>query len=121
MSDLYTSTVTSIGADAPSMFEAGVVILFAEPVPPALADVSVVHSPSGELARDIQAGDTISIGVAEYTVVRLGDVASNNLRELGHVVLYVDAGDQKLLPGAIHVDGPSPAPQSGARITVRGA
>lgn len=117
--ELYTSTVTGIGADAPAMFEAGVIILFGEPVPPALADVSVVHSHDGQLARDIEPGDVIAIGPAEYTVEQIGEQASGNMRELGHLVLYVDAGEQKLLPGAVHVTGPAPAPQTGSRIVVR--
>ncbi|MFC0672449.1 PTS glucitol/sorbitol transporter subunit IIA [Brachybacterium hainanense] len=118
--DLYTSTVTGIGADAPSMFEAGVIILFGEPVPPALAEVSVVHTHGSSLERDIVPGDVIAIGAAEYTVERIGEQASANMRELGHVVLYVDAGEQKLLPGAVHVSGPAPDPQTGSRVVVRG-
>lgn len=117
----WTSTVSSIGGDAADMVDAGVVILFGEPVPPALADVSVVHRPDAEPTRDLAVGDRIVIGDQEVTVQAVGELASQNLRELGHVVLYTDPGDQKLLPGAVHVTGSLSMPNPGEHVAISGA
>ncbi|MGP9538273.1 PTS glucitol/sorbitol transporter subunit IIA [Brachybacterium sp. AOP43-C2-M15] len=118
---LWTTTVTRIGTDAQEMFDAGVLILFAEPVPPALADVSVVHTPSGHPIREIRPGDVFVVAGREHPVEDVGEKATENLRELGHVVLYLDAVDQKLLPGAVHVRGEAVPPAEGQQIILRSA
>lgn len=118
---LWTTTVTRIGGDAQEMLDAGVLILFAEPVPPALADVSVVHEPSAAPARDIRVGDVFVVAGREYPVDEVGEKASENLRELGHVVLYVNSVDQNLLPGAVHVRGDAAPPVEGDLIVLRSA
>lgn len=118
---IWTTTVTRIGRDAQEMFDAGVVILFAEPVPPALADVSVVHDPSAAPTREIRVGDVFEVAGRQYPVDEVGEKAAENLRELGHVVLYVNSVDQKLLPGAVHVRGEAAAPATGEQIVLRSA
>ncbi|MDO5662181.1 MAG: PTS glucitol/sorbitol transporter subunit IIA [Brachybacterium sp.] len=117
---LWTAEITSIGPDATDMIDAGVLILFGEPVPPALADVSVVHRADAEPARDLAPGDTLRIGEAEFILEAVGEQASQNLRDLGHVVLYVDAAGQNLLPGAVHATGTLTAPEPGQTITLLG-
>ena len=118
---IWTTTVTRIGRDAQEMFDAGVVILFAEPVPPALADVSVVHDPPAAPTREIRVGDVFEVAGRQYPVDEVGEKAAENLRELGHVVLYVNSVDQKLLPGAVHVRGEAAAPATGEQIVLRSA
>jgi PTS system glucitol/sorbitol-specific IIA component len=120
----YRTTVVSVGPEAGDMLAGGVLILYAEPLPDALADVSVVHRPdqrapeiSGELT--IGVGDVVSVGGHELTITAVGDIAAKNLDELGHVVLYVDQPDQKLLPGAVHAAGGVPDPQPGHVIEFR--
>jgi PTS system glucitol/sorbitol-specific IIA component len=116
----YRMTVVNIGPEAGDMLAAGVLILFAEPLPDALADVSVVHRPDH---RDpeftINVGDTVSVAGQELAVTAVGDIATKNLDELGHVVLYVNQPDQKLLPGAVHATGDLPEPQPGDVIEFR--
>lgn len=122
MSDpIWTTTVTRIGTDAQEMFDAGVLILFAEPVPPALGDVSVVHTPLAAPTREIQVGDVFVVAGREHPVEEVGEKATENLRELGHVVLYLNTVDQKLLPGAVHVRGEALPPTAGEQIILRSA
>jgi glucitol/sorbitol PTS system EIIA component len=105
----YRSTVVEVGPEAKDMIDAGVVILFGEPLPEALAEVSVVHRPSQTLqGHPIDVGDTVVIGGRELTITAVGDLAARNLDDLGHVVLYVNQPDQKLLPGAVHATGELP-------------
>ena len=41
-------------------------------------------------------------------ITSVGDLAAKNLDELGHVVLYVNQPEQKLLPGAVNAVGSLP-------------
>lgn len=122
MTTIWSTTVSRIGDDAADMIEEGVIILFGEPVPPALVDVSVVHDGAQAPTREIGAGDAIEFGEQTFEVTAVGDKANANLVELGHVVLYVNQPDQELLPGAVLATGPSVVvPAVGAPIAARGA
>ncbi len=117
MSTLWTSTVSHIGDDTHDMLDAGVVILFGEPVPPALADVSIVHTGAAKPERDITPGDVLVLGEDRFTVDALGAQANENLVQLGHVVVYVNQPEQELLPGAVLATGAMPkAPAVGTEI-----
>ncbi len=116
----YRSTIVDVGPEAAEMAAAGVVILFGEPLPEALAEVSVVHRPSQTLAgRPIGVGDTVVIGGRSLEITAVGDLAAKNLDDLGHVVLYVNQPDQKLLPGAVHAVGDLPVIERGQVIEIR--
>ena len=116
----YRSTVVDIGPEVAEMAAAGVFILFAEPLPEALAEVSVVHRPSQTLdGHTIAVGDTVAIGGQELTITLVGDIATKNLDELGHIVLYVNHEGQKLLPGAVQAEGELPVVEAGQTIEVR--
>ena len=116
----YRSTVVGVGPEVAEMAAAGVVILFGEPLPDALAEVSVVHRPSQPLqGRSISAGDVVTIGDCEVTITSVGDIAAKNLDELGHIVLYVNQSEQKLLPGAVNGTGTLPIFEEGHVIEIR--
>ncbi|MBK7819922.1 MAG: PTS glucitol/sorbitol transporter subunit IIA [Tessaracoccus sp.] len=119
---LWSTQVTLVGSGAGDMIDAGVLILFGQPVPEALAEFSVVHEGATPLARPLQAGDTFHFAGTDYTVDQVGDRACENLVTLGHVVLYANQPEEALLPGAIKVSGPGYlAPQVGSVISFSGA
>ena len=116
----YRSTVVEIGEEAREMAEAGVLILFGEPLPEALAEVSIVHRPTLTLqGRGIAVGDVVTIGGQELTITAVGDLATKNLDDLGHIVLYVNQPDQKLLPGAVLATGEIPVVECDQPIEFR--
>jgi glucitol/sorbitol PTS system EIIA component len=115
----YSTTVRKVGPEVADMVGGGVLILFAEPVPEALAEVSVVHQPSKPLSTPISVGDEIQVADETLTVTAVGDIAASNLETLGHVVLYVNQSDQKLLPGAVHATGTLPLPEPDQVIEFR--
>ena len=123
MSDEYwTSKVTRIGPHTQEMFDAGVYILFAEPVPDALAEISVVHAgQSGD--PEVRVGDEFRLGDVVMRIDEVGEIANKNLAELGHSVVYLNMPKQKLLPGAMKATGDSfPHPQVGDSVAFgRGA
>jgi PTS system glucitol/sorbitol-specific IIA component len=116
----YRSTVVDVGPEAKDMVAGGVIILFAEPVPEALAELSIVHRPEQPLSgHPISVGDTVSIGGHQVEITAVGDIAAKNLEDLGHVVLYVNQAEQKLLPGAVHATGELPLPEPNDIIEFR--
>lgn len=117
-SPYFRTVVRSLGEQAPMMAAEGVLILFGEPCPEALAEVSVVHGEwSMAEGRDPRPGDRIRIGERELPLHAVGEIAGKNLRELGHIVLYRFLEDGPgLLPGAIHVNGDLPIPEPGDAI-----
>lgn len=102
------------------MIGGGVMILFAEPLPDELADVSVIHAPQGELVEPIGAGDLLRVGESTLTLTAVGERAAENLRSLGHLVVYVDPDPStSLLPGAVHARGELTVPEHAAVIELR--
>ena len=96
------------------MIAGGVLILFGEPLPEALAEISIVHRPSQTLSgHAIAAGDIVSLAGTELRIDAVGDLATKNLDDLGHIVLYVNQPDQKLLPGAVLASGDIPDLKAG--------
>lgn len=111
-STIWSATLTRVGDDASMMLEGGVIILFGEPVPDALADISLVHAGAQGLTRAISPGDQFQLGSAVFTIDEVGERAYDNLAELGHAVVYINQPGQNLLPGAVKASGgeiPSPA------------
>lgn len=124
MSDqYYDSEIRSIGDGVGEMVEGGVLILFAEPCPEALAEVSLVHAPvAGLEERAPQPGDTVRVGTSELAITKVGELVSGNLWSLGHIVIYVNPeADAPLLPGAVHATGELGSPAVGDRISLVGA
>jgi PTS system glucitol/sorbitol-specific IIA component len=117
---VWSATVTAIGADAADMFGAGVFILFGEPVPDALAEVSVVHVADGPPRRPIEMGDRLVIGTTSASIEAVGQLASANLTELGHLTVYVGQSDDAVLPGAVRTGSAAFAPHVGDRIEIVG-
>jgi glucitol/sorbitol PTS system EIIA component len=116
----YRTTIAEIGPEAEEMITAGVLILFGEPLPEALAEVSIVHRPSQTLSgHAIAVGDVVSLGGTELRIDAVGELATRNLDDLGHIVLYVNQPDQKLLPGAVLASGDIPGLKAGDVIEFR--
>ncbi|WP_158894968.1 PTS glucitol/sorbitol transporter subunit IIA [Amycolatopsis anabasis] len=121
MSVYYESTILRTGEEVPDLVDGGVVILYADPIPDALESVSVVHGPAAEPSRDIRPGDVFRFGEAEVEVFAVGDLANENLRMLGHLVVYLNPEEgTALLPGAVHGRGTVSLPAAGARLSLRG-
>ena len=115
----YQTKVLTVGPEAGDLVAGGVLILFAEPVPEALAEVSVIHQPSRPPSEPIRVGDTALVGGHELEVTAVGEAAAKNLATLGHVVFYANQPDQKLLPGAVHATGALSIPEAGQLIELR--
>ena len=121
-STVWNAVVLRTGKNAQDMLDTGVIVLFGEPVPDALSDICVVHNRGGRSPlppeRDLRPGDVFNLAGARYTIDEVGEAATSNLGDLGHVVLYFNSPDQSLLAGAIKMSGPPPQlPDQGAILT----
>lgn len=119
MGAYYESTVLRSGDEATLMIEGGVVILYADPIPEALESVSVVHDARRGPDREIRVGDLLALGEHRVELTAVGERADENLRTLGHIVVYVNPEDgTSLLPGAVHGRGTLALPSSGAALSL---
>lgn len=114
----YHSVVVSVGEMAEEFRSAGILVLFGEGVPEELADVSVVHradTTTGGLAP----GDIVLIHDERIEVLAVGDVANENLSNLGHLVLKRNGETAAALPGDVcATEGPLPSLVPGDEITI---
>ncbi|MCX8582914.1 MULTISPECIES: PTS glucitol/sorbitol transporter subunit IIA [unclassified Gilliamella] len=104
---IYQSKINQIGEFAPDALADGMLILFKNGAPSDLADYCFVHS-HDDLKQDLQVGQVFQIGKHTFQITSVGDVASTNFRELGHITLRFDGSSQAELPGTIHVKGDIP-------------
>jgi glucitol/sorbitol PTS system EIIA component len=100
----YSTTVTAIGEEVSDLLDGGVLILYADGAPPALAEVSVQHRVSGNVTPTAPpVGAQIIVGTLSSRVSAVGATAWNKVRELGHVVLNFNGAAQAERPGEICV------------------
>jgi len=110
--------VLRIGKGAQDMLDTGVIVLFGEPVPDALSDINRGGRSPLAPQRELLPGDVLNFADTRYTIDEVGETATSNLGDLGHVVLYFNSPDQSLLAGAIKMSGPPPQlPDQGAILT----
>lgn len=115
---LWQARVTSVGAGVAEFVDAGVLVLFGEPVPDALAEVSVVHADATG-SPELRAGDELWVGSSCARIAEVGAMANANFSELGHIVIYYDAGGTELLPGAVRASGSVALPSVGDVVALR--
>lgn len=117
---LWETTVDYVGDLAVELIEGGCLILFGHPVPDALAEVSLVHGSRAHASSELRAGDILTIDGVDFSMDEVGSLATTNLNDLGHVVIYVNSPDQQILPGAIKATGAAlPRPGVGSTVSIR--
>lgn len=115
----YKLEIVSIGEMAEELFQEGLLIFFADNAPGELKDVSLVHRHS-QLSADVVVGDSILIGQQQYTVLAVGKVVNDNLRNLGHMVVKFNKSTTPENAGDINVDATQvPVCTVGTVVTIR--
>jgi glucitol/sorbitol PTS system EIIA component len=99
----YASVVVSVGAYAREFFDAGIVVLFGEQAPEELAEFAVIHRPT-IADGGIAPGDLVHLGDEVITVLAVGEVADENLVNLGHLSLKRNGEHVAALPGDVCCD-----------------
>jgi glucitol/sorbitol PTS system EIIA component len=99
----FFATVTSIGEFAVEFMEEGVLVFFGQNAPEELQEHAVVHDSAHSLTEDVVVGDTVRIGENHWKVLAVGNVANDNLRNLGHLVLKFNGLEEPEMRGDINV------------------
>jgi PTS system glucitol/sorbitol-specific IIA component len=117
----YQTTVISVGPMAVEFAAEGILVFFGTDAPEELHEFAILHehTPNDE---DVVPGDTLEIGGVEFTVTGVGDVANDNLRNLGHLVVKFNGLTETELPGEVSVAGEAatPAIEPGTLIRIKG-
>ena len=118
MSVKYQTTVTAVGPMAVEFAAEGILVFFGTNAPEELHEFAILHehTPNDE---DIVPGDTLEIGELQFTVTGVGDVANDNLRNLGHLVVKFNGLADTELPGEVSGnEGSPPSIAPGTRIRI---
>ncbi|MEJ5074235.1 PTS glucitol/sorbitol transporter subunit IIA [Enterobacter ludwigii] len=107
MTVIYQTTITRIGQSAPEALSDKMLITFREGAPADIEEFCFIHC-HGELKGSLLPGSQLELDNVRYPVTAVGDVAEQNLRELGHITLRFDSQTEAEYPGTVHVTGPVP-------------
>ena len=119
MTIIYQTQFTKVGDYARDALGEGMLITFKQGAPADLEDYCFIHS-HGELSTALQVGDVVEFDGMAYPITAVGDVASFNLKELGHATWRFDGAANAEYPGTIHVVGDVPsAVKEGSVLCIR--
>ncbi|HEY8868298.1 MAG TPA: PTS glucitol/sorbitol transporter subunit IIA [Candidatus Limnocylindrales bacterium] len=114
------SWVTSIGDSVEEFRAAQILVFFQEGAPEELAEFSVLHAADVNLAT-IAPGDTLRLGAETFRVLAVGDVANENLANLGHLVVKANGLTEPEMLGDVCIEAkPLPRLTVGDEIEIWG-
>ena len=112
----YATTVTAVGEQVAEFVSSGLLIWFAEGAPEELHFFSVLHRPT-VTAGGVRPGDLVRIDDKEFRVTAVGEVANDNMVNLGHMDLKANGATEAPLPGDICLEElPLPEPKPGTTL-----
>ncbi len=115
----YRTTILEVGPEAETFLDEQMAITFAGDAPEELRPFCFIID-KAELVGSLAVGQGVSIGSQQWLITALGEVAAQNLHNLGHVTLVFDGADAPRMPGAIHLGGVDAAPSlvQGAAVVI---
>ena len=115
---IYKTQVTAIGDLVPTFREAGMLVFFGANAPEELHDFCILHEVTHK--EDVlRPGDVVTIGETSMTILAVGDVASDNLMNLGHLNLKANGLSNAELPGDVNIEQQElPEVEIGTKITI---
>jgi PTS system glucitol/sorbitol-specific IIA component len=99
---IYQTTVKGMGADVNAFAGEGIFVSFGNQAPETLKDFCYIVD-LNPVEGEIKPGCKLVIDGEEHEIVQVGDVAQENLHNLGHVT-YSFNGSGECLPGSICVE-----------------
>lgn len=100
---IYKTEVIRLGSEAMDALDQNLLILFGQEVPEILEDMVFVHN-NNEVLAEPKKGDYLLVDEQEFEIVSVGEVAYQNLSQLGHCTLtFGENQDQEILPGSIYL------------------
>ena len=83
---IYSSEIVRIGEQAKLFLDEGIVVFFGDNAPEELQDFAVIHKLE-EITGEIKVGSEVTLSDVQLKVTAVGDVANENFKNLGHLVL----------------------------------
>jgi PTS system glucitol/sorbitol-specific IIA component len=99
----YQAEVTEIGPLVSEFIDAGILVFFGEGAPPELVEFSIIHN-GKTLDQDLLPGDEITIDEEKFKILAVGEVANENFRNLGHLIMKFNGKNKVELPGDVCVE-----------------
>lgn len=104
---IWRAKISHIGRYATQSLGEQRLILFSFQAPESITDYCVVHE-QGVLTQPLAVGQFLELFDTTYAISAIGDVASRNLKQLGHITLLFDGATEPELPGTVHLRGKAP-------------
>jgi PTS system glucitol/sorbitol-specific IIA component len=95
--------VVAIGPLVEEFRASGLLVLFQAGAPEELAEFSVLHEATVNLAT-VAPGDTVRFCADRYGVLAVGDVVNKNLASLGHLILKANGLTEPEMLGDVCVE-----------------
>jgi len=111
----YKAKILSIGELAEEFTKEGVMVFFASNAPDELQETAFVHDCTEAPASSLEVGDAVILDGIRFPVLAVGDVANENLANLGHLVIKFNGSNEAEMRGDVNlpaVDVPSLKPGS---------
>ena len=103
METIYQTVVKDCGCDVGAFAEKNFLITFGHRTLVTLKDFCYFIEVT-PLKKKIWAGDILKIDEQEYDILRIGEIASDNLAALGHLTIFFTE-EGECLPGSIRGKG----------------
>ena len=114
----YATTVTAVGEQVAEFIGQGLLIWFAEGAPEELHFFTVLHRPT-VTTGGVRPGDTVRIDDRAYRVTAVGEVANDNMVNLGHIDMKANGASEAPLPGDLCLEElPLPEPRPGTMLVI---
>jgi PTS system glucitol/sorbitol-specific IIA component len=107
MQTIYQTRITHIGDFAREALSDQMLITFREGAPADIQDYCFIHQ-HGQTEGELHRGACMELADVLNPVTAVGEVAMQNLRELGHITLRFDGSAEAEYPGCVHVKGVTP-------------
>lgn len=114
----YQAKITAIGPLVAEFIDHNILVLFGDQAPEELAEFSIIHD-GKDLNGILTVGDVVFLGEAEYKILAVGDVANDNLKKLGHIILKFNGEAVTEMPGDVCLEARLlPAIEPGLEIRI---
>lgn len=113
----YELEVTRLGELVSEFLNSGIIVFFGEQAPDELTDFAIIHNGT-ELREQIIPGDHVQVADESFQILAVGDVANQNLANLGHLVMKFNGKTEPELPGDVCVEA-RPLPEISVGTTIK--
>jgi PTS system glucitol/sorbitol-specific IIA component len=114
----YATTVTAVGEQVAEFIGQGLLIWFAEGAPEELHFFTVLHRPT-VTTGGVRPGDLVRIDDKAFRVTAVGEVANDNMVNLGHIDMKANGASEAPLPGDLCLEElPLPEPRPGTMLVI---